>query len=51
MPHVDTCRRVDYKLRVVARALKSWSATHVGSLRLQLAAAHAVVYELDVAQE
>lgn len=34
-----------------ARALKSWSATHVGSVRLQLATARVVVVELDVAQE
>lgn len=50
-PDVDACRRVDARLRAVARALKSWSASHVGSVRLQLAAARAVIFELDVAQE
>lgn len=47
----DACRAMDIKLRTVAKALKSWSAKHVGSIRLQLAAARVVLYELDVARE
>lgn len=47
----DACRCLDQKLRALARALKSWSATRVGNVRLQLAAAHVVIYELDVAEE
>jgi hypothetical protein len=35
----------------VARALRAWHATKVDNLRLQLAAARAVIYELDTAQE
>jgi hypothetical protein len=31
--------------------LKSWRATYVGNIRLQLTAAWVVIYELDVAQE
>jgi hypothetical protein len=43
--------RLDCKLRSVARALKSWSAANIGSVRLQLAAARVIIYELDVVQE
>jgi len=38
-------------LRALAKALRSWRASCVGNVRLQLAAARAVVYELDLAQE
>lgn len=41
----------DQKLRALAKALRSWRTTRIGNVRLQLAAARAVVYELDVAQE
>ena len=47
----DMCQRIDAKLRAVANALKSWAATKVGSVRLQLAMARVVISELDVAQE
>ena len=49
--NVDACQCVDFKLRVVARALKCWSVANVGSVWLQLAAARVVIFELDVAQE
>ena len=45
------CRRIDAKLRAVANALKSWAAAKVGSVRLQLAMARVVIFELDAAQE
>jgi hypothetical protein len=48
---VDCSRRIDIKLRHKAKALKNWSASHVGSVRLQLAAARAIILELDIAQE
>lgn len=35
--HADAFRILDYKLRNVARALKSWSMRQIGSVRLQLA--------------
>ena len=47
----DACRCLDHKLRYLARALRSWRATSVGNIRLQLAAARAVIYEFDLAQE
>lgn len=50
-PGAEACRRLDQKLRALARGLKSWRATKVGDVRLQLAAARAVVYKFDVAQE
>lgn len=49
--NADPCRILDFKLRNVARALQSWSATKVGSVRLQLAIAREVVLRLDEAQE
>lgn len=49
--HADPCRVLDYKLRNVARALMSWSAKQVGSIRLQLAGAREVVFRLDKAME
>jgi hypothetical protein len=45
----DACRYLDSKLRVLAKALSSWRTSCVGSIRLQLAAARVVVYELDLA--
>lgn len=48
---LDACRNFDSKLRVLTRALNSWRASCVWSIRLQLAAAHVVIYELDLAQE
>lgn len=48
---VDGCRSLDHKLRAVARALRSWAARRVGSVRLQLAASRVVVFKLDVVQE
>lgn len=51
MRNVDACRSLDSKLHYVARSLKSWSASNVGSIRMQLAVARVVLYELDVAQE
>jgi len=47
----DPCRSLDVKPRATARALKSWAASKVGSVRLQLAMARVVILELDVAQE
>ena len=46
---VDTFRCLDFKLRNTAKALKSWSAKHIGSIRLQLAIAKEIVYRLDLA--
>jgi hypothetical protein len=48
---VDACRALDQKLRALAKALRSWRATCVGNIRLQLAAARVIIYEFDVAQE
>lgn len=47
----DACGCLDHKLRHLTRALRSWRATNVGDISLQLAAARAVVYEFDTAQE
>jgi hypothetical protein len=47
----DACRSLDHKLKYVARALRSWNASNVGSIRLQQAAARVVIHELDIAQE
>jgi hypothetical protein len=49
--NVDTFRCLDSKLQNTAKALKSWSAKHVGSLRLQLAIAKEIMYRLDCAQD
>lgn len=49
--NVDACRSLDHKLRTMARALRSWRATVIGDIKLQLAAARVVIYELDLAQE
>jgi hypothetical protein len=48
---LDACRAIDSKLRLQARALNSWRAASVGSIRLQLVAARVVIYGLDRAQE
>jgi hypothetical protein len=45
----DPCRVLDYKLRNVARALKSWSDKTIGSVRLQLALAREVILRFEVA--
>jgi hypothetical protein len=50
-PDADAFRVLDYKLRNTAKALQSWSAKHVGSVRLQLAIAKELVLHFDVAQE
>ena len=49
--HADPCRVLDYKLRNVARALRSWSMKHIGSIKLQLAIAREVILRLDAAME
>jgi hypothetical protein len=49
--NADVCRCLDHKLRALAKALQSWRTSCVGNIRLQLAAARAVIYELDLAQE
>ena len=48
---LDAFRSLDIKLRATAKALKSWSAKHVGSVRLQLAIAREIVFRFDCAQE
>lgn len=47
----DPFRALDIKLRNTAKALKRWSAKHVGSVRLQLAIAKEIVLRLDSAME
>lgn len=48
---VDAFRCLDFKLRQTAKALKSWNAKHIGSVRLQLAIAKEIVLRLDAAQD
>ena len=48
---IDAFRCLDHKLRNTAKALKSWSAKHIGSVRLQLAIAKEIVLRLDCAQD
>jgi hypothetical protein len=48
---IDAFWVLDYKLRSTAQALRSWSAKHVGSIRLQLAIAKELVLRFDCAQE
>lgn len=48
---LDAFRVLDIKLRATAKALKSWSAKHVGSVQLQLAIAKELVFRFDCAQE
>jgi hypothetical protein len=50
-PDADAFRVLDFKLRNTAKALQSWSAKHVGSVRLQLGIAKELVLRFDVAQE
>ncbi|WVZ82473.1 hypothetical protein U9M48_029730 [Paspalum notatum var. saurae] len=50
-PDVDACRALDQKLRHLAKALRSWHATQVGDVPLQLAVARVVIAEFDIAQE
>ena len=47
----DAFRTLDFKLRATAKALTSWSAKHVGSVRLQLAIAKEIVLRFDCAQD
>jgi hypothetical protein len=51
LPGADACKSLDFKLRNTAKALRAWSATSVGSVRMQLAMARLVVGEFDAAQE
>ena len=48
---IDAFRCLDFKLRNTAKALKSWSAKNIGSVRLQLAIAKEIVFRLDSAQD
>lgn len=48
---VNPFRLLDVKLRYVTRALRSWSASRVGSVRFQLALAREVVLRFDEAQD
>lgn len=48
---VGSFRLLDCKLRQMAKALKSWSAKSLGSVRLQLAIAKEIVLRLDSAQD
>lgn len=48
---VDAFHCIDFKFRNTAKALKSWSAKHVGSVRLQLAIAKEIVFRFDCTQE
>lgn len=36
---------------MLAKALKSWRASSIGNVRLQLATVRAVIYELNLTQE
>ena len=47
----DVFGELDFKLRNTAKALKSWSAKHVGSVRLHLAIAKELLLRFDVPQE
>ena len=49
--HADPFHVLDYKLRNVARVLKSWSDKKIGSVRMQLALVREAIVRLDVAQE
>lgn len=48
---VDAFRCLGFKLRNTAKALKSWSAKRIGSVRLQLAIAKEIVYRFEAAQD
>jgi hypothetical protein len=49
--NADPFHLLDFKLRNVACALQSWSATKIGSVRFQLALAHEVVLRFDEVQD
>lgn len=49
--HADPFRLLDFKLHIVAAALKSWSSRKLGSIRFQLVLAREVILRLDVAEE
>jgi hypothetical protein len=49
--NVDPCKRLDIKLRKLARDLQNWSSRQIGSVRLQLALARETILGLDVAEE
>ena len=48
---VDAFRCLNVKLCNTAKVLRSWSAKHVGSVRIQLAIAKEIVYRLDWPQD
>jgi hypothetical protein len=48
---VDPFIALDIKFRNTAKAPKCWSQKFVGSIRLQLAVAKEVVFQLECAQE
>jgi hypothetical protein len=48
---VDAFRCLGFRLRNTAKALKSWSAKRIGSVRLQLAIAKEIVYRFEAAQD
>jgi hypothetical protein len=47
----DPFRTIDAKLRNVAKALMSWSASNIGSLRLQLTLAPEAIFCFDIEKE
>lgn len=49
--NADACRVLDYRLRSTAKALKSWSASNVSSVRSQLFIARELIAQLDAAQD
>ena len=49
--NADPFRLLDFKLPNVARALQSWSATKIGSVRFQLALSREVLLRFDEAQD
>jgi hypothetical protein len=48
---VDPFRLLDHKFRNVAVELRRWSNARIGSIRLQLAVAHEVIFRFDGEQE
>lgn len=51
LQNIDACRLLDFKFRRTAKALQSWSARNVGSVRLQLFMARELIAQFDAAQE
>lgn len=49
--NADPFRVLDCKIRAVARALRRWSCSKIGSVRLQLAMAREVIQRFDEEQE